>query len=71
MTSFIDAAKVLEILGRHVRGKRKYHGLSQVEAAQQMDIGTKTLERIEAGKPCYTSTAAKVLRWLEYGPGEG
>ncbi len=55
---------ILEDLGRSLAERRIERGLTQATVAKQAGIGKRTVERIEAGISCQTSSLVRVLRVL-------
>lgn len=53
-----------EIIGRQVRAKRAYLGLSQTDAAKVIGCHVGTIRRVESGKGVTMETLSKLINWL-------
>jgi transcriptional regulator with XRE-family HTH domain len=55
----------IELLGDLIRSRRKAHGLSLREAADQIGVSAPTLQRVEAGQPPNSSNLVRIATWLQ------
>jgi transcriptional regulator with XRE-family HTH domain len=65
VTRHAVAAWSLEHLGRDLAATRKRLGLSRRAAATYIGVSHVTIDRVESGKPCTTTSAILLLRWLD------
>lgn len=65
--TYTELAEVIAALPALVRERRRQHGASQRDAAQEIGCSCSTVARVEAGEAINTDTLTLVLRWLDGG----
>ena len=64
-TSYRELAELIVAIGFLVHEKRRREGLSLREAADQLNVSTSTLCRMENGDGVLSYSLVSVLRWLD------
>lgn len=64
-TRYSDLAAVLDALPQLARETRRSRRLSVRAAARQVGVAHSVIARVESGRSCVTTNAARILRWMD------